>query len=262
MSDVFFTERRGHVIAGFMNRPRVHNAMDSALREQLLDFWDEVRDDPEIRVAIIAGAPGTSFSSGRDLKETADAYSADKAGADWELGHRTGYPVDTPTGKPVIAAIDRYCLGAGLKVAAECDLRIAATTAVFASPQAKVGRATESPLYLRKAGLPAAVSLDMVFTGKRLSADEALNWGFVSRVVEAERLLDEAWEMAATIAEMSPTVVSGLKKGIDAELAEMPTSIGSPLWKSLTAMYGDTEDARRGAAAFVRKNDTVYGSRT
>lgn len=258
MPDVLLVEQRGPVLAAFMNRGRVHNALDSALREALLEFWERVRDDDEIRVAIIAGTPGSSFSSGRDLKETADAYSADKAGADWELGNRTGYPVDTPTGKPVIAAIDGYCMGAGLKIAAECDLRICATDAVFASPQAKVGRATESPIYLRKAGLPSAVALDMVFTGKRLSGAEALHFGLVSRLVDRDRLLDEAWGMAATIAEMSPTVVAGLKKGLDAELPEMPTKIGSPLWKTLTAMYGDTDDARRGASAFVDKSDADY----
>ncbi len=255
---VFEIERRGAVIAGLMNRPRVHNALDTGLREALLAFWDTVRDDDGIRVAIIAGVPGASFSSGRDLKETADAYSQDSSGADWELSGRTGYPVDSPTGKPVIAAIDRYCLGAGLKVAAECDLRICTTRAVFASPQAKVGRATESPLYLSKAGLPSAVALDMVFTGMRLDAARALQYGLVSRVVEPERLLDEAWEAAETIAAMSPTVIGGLKRGIDAGLPELPTAIGSPLWKSLTAMYGDTPDARRGAAAFVGKDSAEY----
>ncbi|WP_454688909.1 enoyl-CoA hydratase/isomerase family protein [Achromobacter aloeverae] len=253
MSGVFEIERRGAVIAGFMNRPRVHNALNSELREALIQFWDQVKGDDGIRVAIIAGVPGASFGSGRDMKETYDAYSAGETGADWELTNRTGYPVDSPTGKPVIAAIDGYCLGAGLKVAAECDLRICTPEAVFASPQAKVGRATESPLYLQKAGVPKAVVFDMVFTGKRLGGAEALHYGLVSRVVGREQLIEEAWRMAETIAEMSPTVISGLKKGIDAELAEMPTAIGSPLWKSLTAMYGDTGDARLGAEAFVTK---------
>ena len=146
---------------------------------------------------------------------------------------------------------DRYCMGAGLKIAAECDLRIAATTAVFASPQAKVGRATESPLYLRRAGVPSAVALDMVFTGLRLDAATALHHGLVSRVVPAESLIDEAWSMAAAIAGFAPTVVTGLKIGLDAELQDLPASMGSSLWKKLTAMYGDTPDARLGARDFV-----------
>ncbi|MFF1555755.1 enoyl-CoA hydratase/isomerase family protein [Rhodococcus erythropolis] len=244
-------EIRGAVLAGFMDRPKVHNALDSELRESLVGFWERLRDDPDVRVAIIAGVAGSSFSSGRDMKETADAYRSERSGPDWELGGRTGYPVDTPTGKPVIAAIDGYCMGAGLKIAAECDLRIAAGTAVFASPQAKVGRATESPLYLRRIGVPSAVALDMVFTGRRLDASQALHHGLVSRVVDREQLMDEAWSMAQTIAGFSPTVVTGLKTGLDAELDDLPASMGSSLWKKLTAMYGDTPDAREGAQRFV-----------
>jgi enoyl-CoA hydratase/carnithine racemase len=248
---VFRTEVRGAVVAGFMDRPGVHNALDSELRAALADFWDRVREDPAVRVAIIAGEPGSSFSSGRDMKETAEAYRSERPGADWELGGRTGYLADTPPGKPVIAAIDRYCMGAGLKLAAECDLRIASSTAVFASPQAKVGRATESPLYLRRIGVPSALALDLVFTGRRLDAAAALHYGLVSRVVEPERLLDEAWAMAAAIESFSPTVIAGLKTGLDAELDDLPASMGSSLWKKLTAMYGDTPDAREGARRFV-----------
>ena len=250
----FQIESRGAVLAGFLNRPAVHNALNSDLRAALIEFWDRVRDDPEIRVAIIAGVPGASFSSGRDMKETASAYEADRPGPDWELSNQTGYPTDNPPGKPIIAAIDGYCMGAGLKIAAECDLRIATDKAIFASPQAKVGRATESPLYLRRAGLPSALALDMVFTGRRLDASAALHHGFVSRVVSADELLDEAWAMAEAIANFSPTVIFGLKAGLDAELEDLPASMASSLWKKLTRMYGDTPDAREGARRFVAKD--------
>jgi E-phenylitaconyl-CoA hydratase len=255
---VFWTEQRGAVLAGFLNRPKVHNALDTELRDALATFWETLRDRDDVRVGVIAGAPGASFSSGRDMKETADAYRVNNPGADWELGGRTGYPIDSPPGKPVIAAIDRYCMGAGLKMAAECDLRICSPEAIFASPQAKVGRATESPLYLRKIGIPSAVALDMVFTGMRLDADRALHYGLVSRVVERDELIEQAWSIAGTIAEMSPTVTAGLKRGLDAGLPDLPTAIGSPLWKKLTEMYGDTADARTGAAAFVSKTSAEY----
>lgn len=256
--DVFWTEVRGAVVAGFMNRPAVHNALDSTLRAALIGFWERVRDDDTVRVAILAGAPGASFSSGRDLKETAAAYAREQGGADWELSGRTGYPVDTPPGKPVIAAIHGHCLGAGLKLAAECDLRICSPEARFASPQAKVGRATEAPLYLRRIGVPAAVALDMVLTGQPLDAELALRHGLVSRVVAADRLIEEAWSMAATVAAASPTVIAGLKRGLDAGLADLPAAVSSPLWKTVTAMYGDTPDARAGSAAFVDKRDARY----
>jgi enoyl-CoA hydratase/carnithine racemase len=249
----FEAQLRDGVLTGLMNRPEVHNAMDTDLRAALADFWDRVREDGDVKVAIIAGVPGSSFSAGRDMKETAEAYRQEHAGADWELGGRTGYPVDTPPGKPVIAAIDRYCMGAGLKLASECDLRIAASSAVFASPQAKVGRATESPLYLRRIGVPAAIALDLVFTGRRLDAAEALHYGLVSRVVEPEQLLPEATAMADTIAAFSSTVVAGLKRGLDSGLGDLPASIASPLWKTVTAMYGDTTDARKGAQEFVER---------
>lgn len=255
---VFQTEQRGAVLAGFMNRPEVHNAMDTELRSALAEFWRTVRDTPEVRVALVAGVPGASFSAGRDLKETARAYDAGFKGADWELVGQSGYPSAISVGKPIVAAVDRYCVGAGLKVAVDADIRIGTPESRYGTPQVKVGRGTESPIYLHKIGLPAAVVRDMVMTGELIDADTALRYGLISRIVEKPALLDEAWRIATVISEGSPAVVEGAKRGIDAGIPDLPTDQAGELWRYVTGMFGDTNDAKLGAAAFSQKTQAKF----
>jgi E-phenylitaconyl-CoA hydratase len=241
-----------------MNRPRVMNALNSALRHELATFWREFRDDLELRVAIIAGAGERAFSTGRDLKETAGADAAGQT-LGYEDTGEYGYPSNIKIGKPVIAAVNGHCMAAGLMIALGSDLRICADTARFANPQVTRGRGTRIPFHLSQVGVPRAVALDMTMTGKALDAQEALRWGLVSRVVPQAALMDEAWSIAAGIAENSPVVVTGIKRAVELGLLDLPANEAMTLWAPLTGMMGNTADAVEGAKSFAEGRKGAFG---
>lgn len=257
-SSVLRVERRGVAIMAILNRPGVRNALNSELRGELARFWATLRDDPDLKVGVVTGAGDRAFSSGRDLKETAAAYRDGATETAAESEGRMGYPSDITVGKPVIAAINGYCLAAGLKLAFGCDMRIASTNAQFGNPQVKVGRGTDMPLRLLKAGIPKAVVMDMVMTGATIDAASALRWGLVSRVVEPADLREAAWSMATTIAENSPMVVGSVKRLLDDGVAELPMSQALDRWHTLPGFFGATADAREGALAFAEGRDGRY----
>jgi E-phenylitaconyl-CoA hydratase len=253
---VLLRERRGAVVCATMNRPRVLNALNAALRAELAAFWRDFRDDPARRVAIVTGAGDRAFSSGRDLKETAVSDAAGLAQG-FERSGDYGYPSNIQIGKPVVAAIHGHCMAAGLMIALGSDIRICTPAARFGNPQVARGRGTRIPLHLTQAGLPRAVVLDMTLTGTPIDAEMALRWGLVSRVVPPEALLQEAWRIAETIAGNSPVVVGGIKRAVDLGLLDLPANEALALWAPLTGMMGNTADAIEGAKSFAegRKGD-------
>lgn len=255
---VLIRERRGRVVCATMNRPRVMNALNGELRQELARFWRDFRDEPELRVAIIAGAGGRAFSTGRDLKETA---SADAAGQrqGFEDSGEYGYPSNIKIGKAVIAAVDGHCMAAGLMIALGSDLRICSETARFSNPQVTRGRGTRVPFHLAQVGVPRAVALDMTMTGRALDAEEALRWGLVSRVVPQAALMDKAWSIAAGIAENSPTVVTGIKRAVELGLLDLPANEAMTLWAPLTGMMDNTADAIEGAKSFAESRKGDFG---
>lgn len=241
-----------------MNRPRVMNALNAELRAALADFWRSFRDDPGLRVAIIAGAGDRAFSTGRDLKETAVADAAQRAQGFEDSGDY-GYPSNFKIGKPVIAAINGHCLAAGLMIALGSDIRICSETARFGNPQVTRGRGTRIPFHLTQVGVPRAVALDMTMTGRALDAEQALRWGLVSRVVPQASLLDEAWTIAEGIAGNSPVVVTGIKRAVELGLLDLPANEAMALWAPLTGMMDNTVDAIEGAKSFAEGRKGAFG---
>lgn len=254
---VLVREQRGPVICGSFNRPHVMNALNSDLRKALYDFWQDFAADPELRVAIVTGH-GRAFSAGRDLKETAVA-DAEGRRLDYEIKGEYGYPGDMAIGKPIIAAVNGYCMAAGLRVAIGCDIRIAGKSASFANPQVKRGRGTKMPYDLTRAGLPTSAVMEMVLTGEPVSAARAMEIGLVSRVVPDEDLMATAWSLAATIAENSPTVVSGIKHAVEQGLLTMSRDAAYEAWEKATHMMTNTADAREGALSFAEKRTADFG---
>lgn len=255
---VLLRERRGAVICITLNRPHAMNSLNSELRSALTAFWKEFRDDNELRVAIVTGAGGRAFSSGRDFKETATVD--DEGGKlEYEISGEYGYPNSLALGKPVIAAIDGYCLASGLRIAIGCDIRIATENAKFGNPQVTRGRGTRMPLDLVRAGLPRAVVMDMVYTGESITGQQALEWGMVSRVVPVNQLLPTAWALAEKIASNSPTVVSGIKRAVEAGLLDLSLNEAQRLWDPVTGgMMGNTQDAIEGARSFASKRKAAF----
>lgn len=255
---VLLRERRGGVMCITMNRPHALNALNTELRKALSDFWRELRDDPELKVAIVTGAGERAFSTGRDLKETAMADASGGRVA-YESSGEWGYPGNLQIGKPIIAAIHGHCLAAGLKIAIGCDIRIASETARFGNPQVARGRGTSMPYELVRAGLPRAVVMDMVLTGEPLTAAQALEWGLVSRVVPRAELLSTAWALGEKIAGNSPAVVSGIKRAAELGVLDLPHNEAVKLWDVATGgMMSNTADAVEGARSFAEKRNADF----
>ena len=255
---VLLKERRGAVICVTLNRPHAMNSLNSVLRAQLTAFWREFRDNNELRVAIITGAGGRAFSSGRDFKETAIA-DAEGSKLDYDASGEFGYPDAVQLGKPVIAAIDGHCLASGLRVAVACDIRIATEQSSFGNPQVARGRGTRMPLDLAGAGLPRAVVMDMVLTGEPLSAEQALQWGLISRIVPQADLMATAWSLAEKIAGNSPAVVGGIKRAVEAGLLDLPVNEARRLYAHVSGgMMSNTQDAIEGAKSFAQKRKAEF----
>jgi len=237
-------EREARVLVVTMNRPEVMNALHPPANFELEKAFDEFVADPELWVAIITGAGDRAFSAGNDLKFQASA------GAKLEIP-RTGFAgltkrFDNP--KPVIAAVNGVAMGGGFEIALACDLLVAAETATFALPEPRVGLAALAGgihRLPRQIGLKHAMG--MILTGRRVSAREGLELGFVNEVVPADELMAAARRWADSILECAPLSVRASKQ---AALA----GLDRPLEEAMSARY-------EGLASMVRSEDFLEGPR-
>lgn len=206
-----------------LNRPAALNALNMAMRDELWSILHAIRDDPEVRAVIFRGAGERAFSAGADITEfgTAPSY-VDARRARHE---RDVWGAMLALGKPMIAAIHGYALGAGCEMSLCCDIRIAATGARIGLPETNLG-------YIPSAGgtqtlprhVPQAVALEMILSADPIDARRALAIGLVHRVVARERLDDEAMALAIGLAAVPPQALAAAKRtvyeGLDMPLAD------------------------------------------
>jgi E-phenylitaconyl-CoA hydratase len=260
-SDSLLFELTEHVAVITLNRPAVRNAMNRELRGSLVEALKRVREDPEIRVAVITGA-GNTFSAGADLKERAQSGRAGDAdvASIIESSRDAGFSRMTVE-KPLIAAIDGYCLAAGFELALLCDLRICTPQARFGLPEIVRGffPGGGGPQRLIRA-IPQAVAMEMILTGDAIDAATALRAGLVSRLVPEPELLPTARQIAQRIASHAPLAVKAVKEVTQAaldETLEQALRFGNALrW-----IIGQTEDAREGPRAFAERRAPRYEGR-
>ena len=260
-SDTLLFELTEHVAVITLNRPAVRNAMNGELRAGLVEALKRVREDPEIRAAIITGA-GNTFSAGADLKERAQSGRAGDAdvASIIESSRDAGFSRVT-IDKPLIAAIDGYCLAAGFELALLCDMRICTPQARFGLPEIVRGffPGGGGPQRLIRA-IPQAVAMEMILTGDAIDADTALRVGLVSRLVPEPELLPTARQIAQRIASHAPLAVKAVKEVTQAaldETLEQALRFGNALrW-----IIGQTEDAREGPRAFAERRAPRYEGR-
>ena len=245
MSELQIQEHGAVVIATLSNPGRL-NALDTTLRAELFEFWQEFASRDKWRVAVVIGEGDKSFCSGDDLKARAEAYRAgqDHLQYDGATGHK-GHPDQFKTGKPVIAAVNGYCLGAGLYFALACDLRICTANAQFGAPQVARARGTRMPLMLRRAGVPTAVVLDMTLTGEPIDARRALEVGLVSRICpNRDEVLSEAIRVGNIISENSRRIVDGIKRAVESGILNWPFEMANTVWPQVTNMMVNDDETR------------------
>jgi enoyl-CoA hydratase len=215
-------EKEGPLAIVSLNRPRMLNAYNVAMRDDLYQILLAVRDDPEVRVMILRGE-GPAFSTGGDVSEFGSAPSP--VGAREIRWRRDVWGTLLRLPQPTIAAVHGYTVGGGMEMALLCDLCIAAEDAIFFLPESGLGMI---PGVVGTQTAPRAIklgrALDMVLTGKRVTAQEAVQIGLANRVASRETLLTETKALAYTLAEHDPRIVALAKRAIrlgsDLSLAE------------------------------------------
>ena len=223
--------KSGAVAHIVLNRPRVMNAYNVQMRDELFFTLEAVRDDPDVRVAVISGAGERAFCAGADLTEFGTAPSQVIARqVRWE---RDIWGLFLSLRKPLIAAMRGYVIGSGVEIACLCDIRIAADDAQFALPEVALGMipAAGGTQTLRRV-VGASRALEMVLSNRRVGAEEARRIGLAHTVVPADALMNEADEVAHRLADLNPTALALAKRAI-LEGMDMPLVAGLELERRL-----------------------------
>ena len=242
------TETRGAVGLVVLDRPKVLNALNRRLIEELCEALARFDADDAIGAMVITGNE-KAFAAGADISEMVDKDSMDM----FTARHFEGWERFEKVRKPVIAAVAGYALGGGCELAMACDIVIAADNARFGQPEIKLGVLPGlggTQRLPRVAG--KAKAMDMCLTARMMDAEEAERSGIASRVVPLERLLDEAMEAAAVIASMSRPAVLMVKEAID-RAYETNLQSGLDAERALFNMSFSSADKREGMCAFLEK---------
>lgn len=213
-TDAVLYDRQDKTALITLNRPHRLNAINGALLDGLIGALETARRDGDAVAVILTGA-GRAFCAGEDLKETSDGKSLDDILRETEMLQEVQRAV-LRLGKPLIAAVRGYALGGGCEFAMSCDLRIAATDAVFGFPETEIGLTVTTAgtkLLSHLVGLGKAKEL--VFTGEHVGADEAVRIGLANQVVPLGGLLDAAWAMAEKIGKRSPLALRLSRAALD-----------------------------------------------
>ena len=230
---VILYDKSGAVAHIVLNRPKVLNAYNVQMRDELFVTLEAVRDDPDVRVAVVSGAGERAFCAGADLTEFGTAPSQVIARqVRWE---RDIWGLFLSIRKPLIAAMRGYVIGSGVEIACLCDFRIAADDVQFAMPEVALGMipAAGGTQTLHRV-IGASRAMEMVLTNRRIGAEEARRIGLVHRVVSAGTLMSEANEVAQRLAALNPNALALAKRAM-LEGAEMPLASGLELERRLAA---------------------------
>ena len=252
MAEEILYEQRGKVAVITINREWALNALTPESAEVLGDAWKRFRDDESAWVAIITGAGDRAFCVGYEMSEEALSLEGAKESL-------ATIPTTFDIWKPTIAAINGYCIAGGWWVAQECDLRIASETAQFGITQVKWGLMPAFASTLSR-HLMAGHSLEMLLTGKRISARRAYEMGFVNEVIPDGRALERAMEIAETICENGPIAVRMTKELFYKGRILSKEEAFDLTWKRY-AENEVTQDAKEGVKAYTEKRKPKFENR-
>jgi enoyl-CoA hydratase/carnithine racemase len=254
-------EKRGHVAYVTLNRPERMNALDSHSHDELIEIFDDFAADRDAWVAIIAGAGERAFCAGNDLKATAEASARGVKRVDARSRFAAitrGY--DCP--KPLIAAVNGVAAGGGFEIALACDIVIAAESARFGLPEPRVGLiAGAGGIHRLTRQVPLKVAMGMLLTGRLVSAQDGLRFGFVNEVVPAGELMDAAERWAADILECSPLLVQLTKEAVQDGFGVPVDEAIERDWEQRIPRMLASEDYREGPRAFTEKRKPVWSGR-
>ncbi len=250
--------RDGHVATITINKPESLNALDSEHLRDLLSAVRGISAQGSTRAIVLTGAGDRSFVAGANIREMA-GLTLDEALAFGRLGHATAQALETAP-QPVIAAVNGFALGGGCELALACDIRYAARNAVFAQPEVGLGI---PPGWGATQRLPRLVgpgtAAELIFSGKRIDAEEALRIGLVNAVFPGDALMDAALALARTIASQGPAAVRAAKRLIGISRTDHPSQSHSEELRTFAEAFGSGEQ-REGMHAFLEKRPARFGN--
>jgi len=236
-----------------LNRPKELNALNLQLMGELRDALKELDDNKEVRVIIITGNE-KAFAAGADIKQMSDKTAIDML----QIDQFSTWDSIRKTRKPIIAAVSGFALGGGCELAMLCDMIVASETAKFGQPEIKIGvmpGAGGTQRLTRAVG--KARAMEMVLTGKFISAEEALQFGLINRIVPVELYLNEAVKLAKEIAELSPIAVQLAKESVN-KAHDTFLQEGLFFERKNFYMLFASEDQKEGMNAFIEKRKPEF----
>ncbi|MEQ1880821.1 MAG: enoyl-CoA hydratase-related protein [Burkholderiales bacterium] len=239
-----------------INRPERLNAMDADHYRDLSSAWRQVRDDASIRVAIVTGAGEKSFSTGADIK----SFLTSPPGYDemWLTQRDPLLNRGLEVWKPVIAAVNGYCLGGGVTLMLATDIRVASDNATFGLSEVKRGVIAGNGGTQRILDqLPHAIAMEMLVTGDAIDAATAARWGLINKVVPRGELMTVAMDYANRIAANAPLAVQAAKE-LALRSRDVDRATGLRMEQMFNRMLMATEDAKEGPAAFAEKRKPKF----
>lgn len=249
-------EKRDQAAYITLNRPEVLNALNQEIRNGLEEALIDFRDDPDMLVAILTGEGGRAFSAGMDLKDRARRDAAGEA----RVGTRTYIP-DLGVFKPIIAAIDGYCVAGGLELSLQCDIRIATEKSEFGLPEPRWSLTAGYGLHNLSRMVPLGEALYMQLTGRRISSERAYQIGLIQEVVpDRDALFAVADRIAGEVKLCAPLAVKAIKQ-IVYHGRNLPVEYSQKLAAPLNEQVSATEDAVEGPRAFAEKRPPVWKMR-
>ncbi len=249
--------KNGSIFELVLNRPKA-NAIDAKTSRLMGEAFEEFRDNPEYRVAIVTGAGEKFFCAGWDLKAAADGEEPDVY---YGVGGWAGIQELPNLNKPIIAAVNGICCGGGLEWALSADIILAAENATFSLPEIKSGIIADAATIKLPKRIPYHIAMELLFTGRWIDVHEAHKWGLVNEIIKPESLMDRARELAQHLANGPPLVFAAIKEisraAENASFQETLTKMFRKEFQTIQKLYG-SEDQIEGAKAFAEKRDPVW----
>jgi len=262
-------EKQGHVAIITLNRPEAMNALSPEMICQLADYWKEVRDNNDIRVAVVTGAGPKSFCSGADLGQLIPLFTKARAPQnDYEqrvLDDReltmTAILRDFDSVKPVVAAVNGFAIAGGCEMLQGTDIRVASEKARFGLQEVKwaIFPGGGSTVRLPRQ-IPYCRAMEILLTGDLVSAQEAFDMGLVNKVVAPEKVMEAAMEYAAKLAKNGPIAVQAIRRSAR-ECIGYPEKTALDMENKFMAPVFKSEDAVEGPRAFMEKREPVFKGR-
>lgn len=247
----------GVAVLTFNNEAK-RNAISISMQQAIPGLLRQLQDHPEVRVVVLTGAGTRAFVSGGDISEFEESRMSPEARTKFDRINAEFVLAWTSLEKPTIALIRGFCIGGGLLVALEADIRVTSEDGQFGVPAAKLGLGYDMNAVkaLMNVVGPAWTS-EILFSGRRLSADEALRIGLVNRVVSADRIEEEAMELAGNIRDNAPLTIAACKAAIRDEMRPPEKRDPSRVAEMVEECF-QSEDYREGLKAFIERRQPKF----